>query len=150
MAVSTIVHFEIPANDVETLARFYRRCFGWTFEKAPMPGFDYWLISTGPRGKSVGGGMFQKMGPQDGPRNYIAVERIDEAIARFRAAGGSEIVGKMEVPGQGWSFIGADTEGNVLALWEAARAPRAPRTARSRRRSPAKRRAAAHRPRRRA
>jgi len=118
MAVQTIVHFEIPAKDAEKLSNFYSTVFGWKFEKAPMPGLDYWLISTGPQGKSVGGGMFKRERPDDRPRNYVLVEGIDHAIAVFKASGGTQIVGKMEVPGMGWSFIGADPEGNHIALWE--------------------------------
>ncbi|HTT44656.1 MAG TPA: VOC family protein [Thermoplasmata archaeon] len=118
MVVQTIVHFEIPANDAEKLSRFYSKVFGWKFEKAPMPGMEYWLITTGPRGKSIGGGMYPKMGPEDRPRNFVNVEDIDSAIRAFTAAGGSQVVGKMEVPGMGFSFIGADPEGNVIALWE--------------------------------
>ena len=124
MVVKTVVHFEIPAADTERLSRFYSECFGWKFEKAPIPDMEYWLITTGPRGKSVGGGMYKKMGESDRPRNFIGVDKIDEAIEKFKAAGGSEIVGKQEVPGQGWSFIGADPEGNVLALWEQRMQPR--------------------------
>jgi len=119
MVVRTVVHFEIPAKDAEKLAAFYGSVFGWKFEKAPMPGMDYWLITTGPRGKSVGGGMFVRSGPDDRPRNFILVEEIDAAIRAFRDAGGTEVVGKMEVPGMGYSFIGADPEGNHIALWEA-------------------------------
>ena len=118
MVVQTIVHFEIPATDAERLSRFYSTVFGWKIEKAPMPGLDYWLISTGPQGKSVGGGMYRKTRPDDRPRNFVLVEKIDPAIVAFLAAGGSEVVGKREVPGMGWSFIGADPEGNVIALWE--------------------------------
>jgi predicted enzyme related to lactoylglutathione lyase len=124
MVVRTVVHFEIPAADTERLSRFYSECFGWKFEKVPIPDMEYWLITTGPRGKSVGGGMYKKMSESDRPRNFIAVDKIDEAIRKFKAAGGSEIVGKQEVPGQGWSFIGADPEGNVLALWEQRAQPR--------------------------
>jgi predicted enzyme related to lactoylglutathione lyase len=124
MVIKTVVHFEIPANDAERLSRFYTEVFGWKFEKAPIPGMEYWLISTGPRGKSVGGGMYTKMGEGDKPRNFIAVEKLDAAIEKFKGAGGSEVVGKQEVPGQGWSFIGADPEGNVLALWEQMAQPR--------------------------
>ncbi len=43
---------------------------------------------------------------------------MDSAIQVFKNAGGTEIVGKQEVPGQGWSFIGADPEGNKIALWK--------------------------------
>src|SRR5438309_4432241 len=135
MVTKTIVHFEIPANEVERLSGFYRTVFGWKFEKAKMPGFDYWLISTGPRGKSVGGGMYKKEGQDEKPRNFIGVENIDAAIQEFKGAGGTEVVGKAEVPGQGWTFIGADPEGNMIALWQqvaqrpAQRAAKKPRRA---------------------
>lgn len=139
MVVRTIVHFEIPANDVERLAQFYRDCFGWKFEKAPMPGMDYWTISTGPRGKSVGGGMYKRMGADERPRNFVAVDHIDHAIEAFTTAGGSQVVGKMEVPGMGWSFIGSDPEGNVIALWQAQMAPRPrPRPRRAARKAPSR------------
>jgi predicted enzyme related to lactoylglutathione lyase len=83
-----------------------------------MPTFDYWLISTGPEGKSVGGGMYKKMGPQDVLRNYIQVDKIDSVIATFKKAGGKEIMGKQELPNVGFIFVGADLEGNVIGLWE--------------------------------
>jgi predicted enzyme related to lactoylglutathione lyase len=118
VVIKTIVHFEIAATDAEKLSEFYHQVFGWKFEKAPMPGMDYWLISTGPQGKSVGGGMYLKSGPDDRGRNFVLVEEIDSAIRTFENAGGTEVVGKMEVPGMGWSFIGADPEGNHIALWE--------------------------------
>jgi len=138
MVVKTIVHFEIAATNPERLAQFYRDAFGWKIDKAPMPEPEYWLITTGPRGKSVGGGMYRKTRPEDRPRNFILVDEIDAAIRTFTEAGGSEIVGKMEVPGMGWSFIGADPEGNPIALWEpkmpAPTRPRArPRTRRKKR-----------------
>ena len=138
MVIRTIVHFEIAAEEPEKLAEFYTRAFGWEIEKAPMPGMDYWLISTGPRGKSLGGGMYRKMGPDDRPRNFVHVADIDEAIRTFRDAGGRELVGKMEVPGMGFSFIGADPEGNPIALWEPKMAPR-PRRRKARRRSSVRR-----------
>lgn len=138
MVIRTIVHFEIAAQEPEKLAEFYARVFGWKIEKAPMPGMDYWLITTGPRGKSLGGGMYRKMGPDDRSRNFVNVADIDEAIRTFRDAGGSELVGKMEVPGMGFSFIGADPEGNPIALWEPKMASR-PRP-RPRKRRPAGRR----------
>ena len=63
--------------------------------------------------------MYKKAGPADRPRNYINVDDIDAAIVTFKANGGTELVGKQEVPAMGWSFIGADPEGNAIALWEA-------------------------------
>ncbi len=127
MVVRTIVHFEIPADDVDRLSRFYGEVFGWKFERSPMPGMEYWLISTGPREESVGGGMYRKAGADDRPRNYVLVEAIDAAIEQFKSAGGHEVVGKMEVPNMGWSFVGADPEGNLIAMFEARMPPPATR-----------------------
>lgn len=124
MVIKTIVHFEIPAEDPARLSKFYSDVFGWKFEKSEMPEMDYWVISTGPRNKSVGGGMYKKSAAGEGPRNFINVDRIDKAIEAFKKAGGKELVGKMEVPKMGWSFIGLDPEGNAIALWETARPPR--------------------------
>jgi predicted enzyme related to lactoylglutathione lyase len=123
MVTKTVVHFEIPAKDPETLSKFYSEVFGWKFEKAPMEEMEYWMISTGPRGKSVGGGMYKKTDPNELPRNYIGVKKIDQHIEAFKNAGGKELVGKTQVPDMGWSFIGTDPEGNLIALFEAA-APR--------------------------
>jgi len=40
----TIVHFEIPADNVERARKFYSTCFGWKIEK--MEGeMEYWMIS---------------------------------------------------------------------------------------------------------
>ncbi len=92
MVVKTIVHFEIPADDVEKLSKFYRDVFGWKFKNASMSGMDYWLISTGPRAKSVGGGMFRKMGPDERPRNYIGVDSVDKSAESLKNAGGKILV----------------------------------------------------------
>lgn len=46
----TIVHFEIPADDVERARKFYSTLFGWKIEKAEVKvdadTMDYWMIST--------------------------------------------------------------------------------------------------------
>lgn len=138
MAAQTIVHFEIPVSDLERMRTFYTECFGWSFQDTGMPGMEYWMISTGPAGKSLGGGMYRRMGPDDRPRNFVGVDDIDRAIERFLSAGGSQIVGKQEVPKMGWSFIGADPEGNVLALWQPMAPMRGPRPPR-RKATPARR-----------
>lgn len=131
MVVKTVTHFEIPAEDVEALSKFYSEVFGWRFEKSPMEQMDYWLIATGPMGRSVGGGMYKKTSAGDAPRNFISVDRIDKTIDSFLAAGGKEAVGKQEVPGFGWSYIGVDPEGNMIGLFEPVRRRRARRSTRA-------------------
>jgi len=51
----TVVHFEIPADDVDRAKYFYMDLFGWKIEEAPAMG-GYWLITTSGE-KAVGGGM---------------------------------------------------------------------------------------------
>ena len=41
-----IVHFELPADSPARWMAFYRRAFGWRFEKWDGP-MDYWMIKTG-------------------------------------------------------------------------------------------------------
>src|SRR5712691_4511450 len=120
MVTKTVTHFEIPANDVERLSKFYTDVFGWKFEKMPTDGdMDYWMITTGPRRSSLGGGMYKKQMASEMPRNYISVDKIDSAIIAFINAGGKEMVGKQEIPGMGWSYIGIDPEGNAIGIFQA-------------------------------
>ena len=63
----TVVHFEIPADDVERAQKFYGELFGWKIEKftGPMP-MDYWMITTGAKAGEMGldGGMMKRQAPQ--------------------------------------------------------------------------------------
>jgi predicted enzyme related to lactoylglutathione lyase len=47
----TIVHFEIPSDNVEKTRKFYSELFGWNIEKwtgaESMPeGMDYWTVTA--------------------------------------------------------------------------------------------------------
>ena len=64
----TIVHFEIPSDDIERSKKFYNELFGWKIEKWPglSEGMEYWLISTvdDKGNKALGGGMMKRQSPQ--------------------------------------------------------------------------------------
>jgi uncharacterized protein len=123
-------------TDSERMSKFYSDLFDWKFEKQSMPGMDYWMIETTGRGpEHLGGGIYPKQGETDKPRFYIGVEDIDTHTSRFRDAGGTVLVEKQEVPGFGWSVLGADPEGNVLGLFQAMQPPPQPTRARSSSRS---------------
>ena len=123
----TIVHFEIPGEDVEKLKQFYTGVFGWKIEKAPGP-MEYWLIRTVPtddkgmlQRPGVNGGMIKKQNPEHKPVNYIAVESIDESIEKVKKLGGKIIMPKQEVPTVGWIATAIDPEGNQIALLQPTR-----------------------------
>jgi predicted enzyme related to lactoylglutathione lyase len=122
MVDHTIVHFEIPADDVEKLRKFYSKLFGWKIEKTPGP-IEYWMIGTVPVDKKgmpirpgVNGGMMKRQQPEHKPVNYIAVESVDEYTKKIKALGGKVLVPKMEVPGIGWWALALDPEGNQFAI----------------------------------
>jgi predicted enzyme related to lactoylglutathione lyase len=118
----TIVHFEIPAIDVEKLRKFYSKLFGWKIEKSSIP-IPYWIIKTVPADEKgtplrpgVNGGMYKKDRPELKPVNYISVESIDEYIEKIKALGGKIVQPKQEVPDVGWIAIALDPEGNHFAM----------------------------------
>lgn len=122
----TIVHFEIPAKDVEKLVKFYSGVFGWKIEKGSEEmdgGMEYWLIQTVPVDErmmptrpGVNGGMYKKTDKNMKLVNYISVESADDYIAKIKKLGGKILVPKQEVPQVGWTAIAEDPEGNQFAI----------------------------------
>ncbi len=120
----TIVHFEIPANDVEKIKAFYERVFGWNIVQAAGP-IEYWVIQTvpvDPKGMllhpGVNGGMYKRQVPESKPINYYSVESITEFLEKIVKAGGKVTQPKQEVPEVGWIAAAEDPEGNAFALIE--------------------------------
>jgi predicted enzyme related to lactoylglutathione lyase len=120
----TIVHFEIPADNVEKLRRFYTELFAWKIEKTPGS-MDYWIIETVPMNEKgmpiragVNGGIMKRQHPEHKPTNYIAVESVDRYVKKIEALGGKVLVPKTEVPGIGWWAMAMDPEGNQFAILE--------------------------------
>jgi len=116
--MSTIVHFDVPADDGERAKKFYSALFGWKFE--PVPGMEYNLFTTtnldGTPG--VGGGMGKRMDPSQRMLNYFGVPSLDAAMKQVKNLGGKVISQKMAVPGMGYLASCIDTEGNIFGLWE--------------------------------
>ncbi len=120
----TLIHFEIPATDVEKLKQFYEQVFGWKIIQYPGP-IDYWIIQTVPTDEKgmlmrpgINGGMYKKPQPDIKPINYFAVESITDFLAKIEKLGGKVISPKQEVPDVGWVAAALDPEGNQFALIE--------------------------------
>jgi predicted enzyme related to lactoylglutathione lyase len=108
----SIVHFEIPADDLDRAKEFYTNLFGWKIES--FQGMDYMMIDTfGP-----GGGMMKRVHPGQQITDYIGVPSVDEYAAKVERLGGKVLVPKMAVPGMGYFVICQDTENNVFGIWE--------------------------------
>ncbi len=121
-----VVHFEIPFDDGDRARKFYGETFGW--QVAPMPEMDYTIVMTGPSDPEKGptepgfinGGMFRRHEEHPGkaPNLVIDVASIDDALRKVEAAGGKIVSDKMPVGDMGFAGYFADTEGNLIGLWE--------------------------------
>jgi uncharacterized protein len=121
----TLVHFEIPSDDIDRSKKFYNELFGWTIEKLPeesLPeGMEYFIISTvdDKGNKALSGGMMKRQNPQQqGITNYIDVKSVDEYSTKVEQLGGKVVIPKKPVPGMGYFAICSDTENNSFGIWE--------------------------------
>jgi predicted enzyme related to lactoylglutathione lyase len=111
----TICHFEIPADDLALLEKFYGDLFGWTFERMEGP-VEYSLIKTGE--DTLGGGMMTRQMPEQSPVNYVLVESVDDSTAQAEKLGATVIVPRTAVPGMGWFAVLMDPQRNPFGLWQ--------------------------------
>jgi predicted enzyme related to lactoylglutathione lyase len=111
--MSSIVHFEIPADDIQRAKAFYSNLFGWKIED--YQGMDYAMIDVM---GAPGGGLMKRMHPEQQITNYIGVPSVDEYAAKVEKLGGKIIVPKKAVPGMGYFIICMDTENNAFGIWE--------------------------------
>lgn len=133
MKKDSIVHFEIPVDDVERAQKFYSEIFGWSFMKWDMPtdgatgGDPYYGVFTTEVDESnqpkkpgaINGGMMKRKMPGQFFMNYINVDSIDEKLNVIKTLGGEICMPKTEISkGMGWIAIFKDTENNMMGLHE--------------------------------
>jgi predicted enzyme related to lactoylglutathione lyase len=123
----TVVHFEIPADDPERAAKFYRELFDWDIKKyeGAAGGIEYWMVRTVPTDAEgrptrpgVNGGLMRRMFPGQAPVNYVDVGDVDEFVRKAERLGAEVLMGKSPVPAMGWFAQLKDPEGNVFAVWQ--------------------------------
>jgi predicted enzyme related to lactoylglutathione lyase len=122
-----VVHFEIPADDVERAQAFYREAFGWRIQS--MPDMNYTMIGTTETDETgaptqpgaINGGLMTRGGAFTAPVITIEAEDIDDALLTVEKLGGAVAAPKMSVGDMGYAAYFTDTEGNVIGLWQSAR-----------------------------
>ena len=124
-----IVHFEIPADNVQRAKDFYEKTFGWKIDKFQLPGDEeYWGIRTTeidnvtkmPKNPgAINGGLMKRKNQGQPFMNYISIDSIDEMCKIIETNGGKVCLPKTEIaPGMGWIAAFQDTEGNIMGLPE--------------------------------
>jgi len=113
-----IVHFEIPADNPPTLAKFYTELLGWKVEPTKEYA-GYWALYPSAAEGALMGGMMKRQSPQHSPTNYVLVESVADYLAKAVSLGAKVVVDKTEIPGMGWFGVLLDPQGNPLGLFEA-------------------------------
>ena len=113
---NSIVHFEIPADDVPRAKKFYEKAFGWKISD-PWK-MNYFFVETKKKGEEgINGGLMPRKMPGQPFMNYIAVDSIEAFCKKVERAGGVIVMPKTEIGQQmGWIAAFKDSEGNMMGF----------------------------------
>ena len=122
--MNRVVHFEIPADDMERAKRFYSENFGWKLNQLGPDMGGYVLVQTGPSDESgmpkdkafINGGLMPRDPSGSSPVLVIAVDDADAAVDKVKKSGGRLVGEIMDIPNVGRYARVRDTEGNVIGV----------------------------------
>ena len=121
-----VVHFEIPFDNKQRAMTFYSQSFGWQLQD--IPEMKYVMAHTvevdgqqmPKESGAINGGMMERPKEAPHPAIYVGVKSVDATIQKVKAAGGTVVTPRTPIPGMGAYARIADTEGNVIGLFESA------------------------------
>lgn len=121
-----VVHFEMPANDINRMAKFYTNVFGWQAQHLGEEMGNYVTVSTTQTDETgrpatagaINGGFYPNRtdGQSYHPSIVIAVDDILESIKKVTEAGGKVHGEPVEIPGIGLYVSFIDTEDNRVTM----------------------------------
>jgi len=123
--MNPVVHFEMPYDNRDRMAKFYESAFNWQTRMLGEEMGNYVLATTtetsesGPqRPGAINGGFYAKKTdwPAQYPSIVIAVDDIRESIKKVTRAGGTVLGEPMEIPEVGQYVSFTDTEGNRVSM----------------------------------
>ena len=123
--MNPVVHFEMPYDNRDRMAKFYGSAFGWQTRMLGEEMGNYVLATTtetsesGPkRPGAINGGFYARKAdwPAQYPSIVIAVDDIRGSIKKVTRAGGTVLGEPMEIPGVGQYVSFADPEGNRVSM----------------------------------
>jgi len=124
--MNPVVHFEMPYDAADRVAKFYQAAFGWKMTNMGDKMGQYVLATTTEsgadgrpkKGGTINGGFFAKKQnwPAQHPSVVIAVDDLVKAMDKVTKAGGRVLGEPMEIPGVGGYVSFMDTEGNRVSL----------------------------------
>ena len=122
--MNKVVHFEIPADDLERAKKFYSENFGWKVNQLGPEMGDYALVQTGPTDDKgmpqdkafINGGLMKRDPSAKAPVLVMAVDDTDATVEKVKKSGGRLVGEIMDIPNVGRYARVQDTEGNVIGV----------------------------------
>jgi predicted enzyme related to lactoylglutathione lyase len=120
-----VVHFQMPYDDRERMAKFYQTSFGWQMQMLGEEMGNYVVAATtesdesGPKKPgAINGGFFANQAgcPAQQTSVVIAVDDILAAAKKVTEAGGDVQGEPMTIPGVGQFLTFLDTEGSRVGM----------------------------------
>lgn len=130
MKKDPIVHFEMPYEDADRLAKFYATTFGWDMHKLGDEMGGYVLAGTTETDEdqmvktpgTINGGFYPKKPEWPAqPSVVISVDNLKESMEKVKKAGGKLEGEPMDIPGIGTYIAFKDTEGNRVGMLQPTR-----------------------------
>ncbi|HVX48080.1 MAG TPA: VOC family protein [Candidatus Saccharimonadales bacterium] len=126
MSDNPVVHFEMPYEDAERVADFYKKAFGWNMVNMGQQMGDYITAGTAETDENrmvktpgtINGGFYPLSSAPDSkePSVVISVNDIKKATEDIKQAGGKMLGEPIEIPGIGLYVSFKDTEGNRASI----------------------------------
>ncbi|MBI4043630.1 MAG: VOC family protein [Candidatus Diapherotrites archaeon] len=122
-----VVHFEIPADNIERAKKFYSNVFGWDIQQVPDPTMEYHMVYTVKTDEKtrmpvetggINGGMSKRMAQGETPVIVVNVKSLDESLQKAQREGAKIVMPKTTVMDMGLYARIQDPEGNVVGVWQ--------------------------------
>jgi len=114
---------DLQASDQGAAKAFYSGLFGWTYDDQPMPDGAVFSMAM------LGGHQVAAIAPQPPEMSaagvppmwntYLAVDSVDDAVAKVEAAGGKVAMAPFDIMDAGRMAFVMDPSGAGVALWQA-------------------------------
>ena len=122
-----VCHFEVPYSDKARVEKFYTDVFGWQFNDMPDESPYTFAITTEvdettfmpTKPGGINGGMYPRA--EQGATSPLIVMEVDSCEQRIKdveSAGGSNIMGPVNIGDMGIYAQVKDSEDNIIGLWQ--------------------------------
>ena len=128
--MNPVVHFEMPYDNRQRMAKFYESTFGWQTQMLGEDMGNYVLAMTTESGEdgpkrpgAINGGFFPKKPdwPGQHPSIVIAVDDIKASAQKIKNAGGTVLGEPIDIPDVGKYVSFTDPEGNRVTMLQPTR-----------------------------